>query len=127
VYSYEHEDGPGPDPRNLAFDLANGPKTPWNAKILHLLFEELQERCARERWPFQRLDKYYRTLIEERYKQLRTVWRGAQPKITEKGVLETAGEVEERLVTKKDETLKDVRQSTRRRNVRLQSQGHSLI
>lgn len=120
VYSYEHEDGPGPDPQNFAFDLANGSKTPWNAKVLHLLFEELQERCTQEKWPFQRLDRYYGVLIEERYKRLRTVWRIAQRKITEKGVLETAKEVEERLVTRKDETLKNVRQSTRRRNVRLQ-------
>ncbi|KAG1738163.1 uncharacterized protein EDB91DRAFT_1031584, partial [Suillus paluster] len=46
VYSYQHEDGPGPDRQNLAFDLANGLKTPWNAKILDLLLKELQNRCV---------------------------------------------------------------------------------
>ncbi|KAG2102822.1 uncharacterized protein F5147DRAFT_776177 [Suillus discolor] len=116
VYSYEHEDGLGPDPKKLAFDLANRSKTLWNAKVLDLLLRELQERCVQEGWPFQRSDRYYKAIIEERYKQLRTVWKAVQPKVTERGVLETAVEVEDRLNTKKDETLKTVRQSTRRRN-----------
>jgi hypothetical protein len=124
VYSYQYEDGPGPNPQNLAFDLANGSRTPWNAKVLDLLLTELQERCTQEGWPFQRSDRYYKAIIEERYKRLWTVWKAAQPKVTEKGVLETAAEVEDRVNTKKDETLKAVRQSTRRRNVSPQSQAH---
>ncbi|KAG1719474.1 hypothetical protein EDB19DRAFT_1648145, partial [Suillus lakei] len=116
VYSYQHEDGQGPDPQNLVFDLANGSRTPWNAKIIDLLLKELQKRCAQEGWPFQRSDMYYKAILEECYKRLRTVWKAAQPKVIEKGALETAAEVEVRLNTKKDETLKAVHQSTRRRN-----------
>ncbi|KAG2108812.1 hypothetical protein DEU56DRAFT_920449 [Suillus clintonianus] len=39
VYSYEYEDGPGPNTQNLAFDLKHGFNTPWNAKILDILLE----------------------------------------------------------------------------------------
>jgi hypothetical protein len=121
VYSYEYEDGPGPDLKNLTFDLRNGSKTPWNSKIIDLLLEEIQKRCTEEQWPFQRSEAYFREILHDRYKRLRTIWTAAQPKVTAKGILETPAEVEKRLVTKKDETLKATRQTTRRRNVGPQS------
>ncbi|KAG2744586.1 hypothetical protein P692DRAFT_20744017, partial [Suillus brevipes Sb2] len=94
------------------FDLRNGSKTPWNSKIIDLLLEEIQKRCIEEQWPFQRSEAYFREILHDRYKRLRTIWTAAQPKVTAKGILETPVEVEKRLVTKKDETLK----TTRRRN-----------
>ncbi|KAG2117589.1 hypothetical protein DEU56DRAFT_698943, partial [Suillus clintonianus] len=116
VYSYEYEDGPGPNTQNLAFDLKHGFNTPWNAKILDILLEELKKRSVEEEWPFRRSDAYYKAILEERYKRMRMVWRAAQPKVTAKGCLETAEEVEERLIAKRGENLKSVRQTTRRRN-----------
>ncbi|KAG1875741.1 hypothetical protein F4604DRAFT_1540496, partial [Suillus subluteus] len=116
VYSYEYEDGPGPDTKNLAFDLTHGSNTPWNARILDMLVKELQRRNVEEQWPFQRSDGYYKAILEDHYKRLWTAWRAAQPKVTAKGILETAAEVEERLITKRGENLKSVRQTTRRRN-----------
>ncbi|KAG1724525.1 uncharacterized protein EDB91DRAFT_1025115, partial [Suillus paluster] len=116
VYSYEYEDGPGPNTQNLAFDLKNGFNTPWNAKILDILLEELKKRSVEEEWPFWRSDAYYKAILEDRYKRMRMVWRAAQPKVTAKGCLETAEEVEERLIAKRGENLKSVRQTTRRRN-----------
>ncbi|KAG1726121.1 hypothetical protein EDD22DRAFT_740635, partial [Suillus occidentalis] len=116
VYSYEYEDGPGPDAQNLAFDLKHGSSTPWNAKILDILLEKLQTRSMEEKWPFPRSDGYYKAILEDRYKRLRTGWRAAQPKITAKGVLETGAEVEERLIAKRDGNLKSIRQTTRRRS-----------
>ncbi|KAG1859693.1 hypothetical protein F4604DRAFT_1539192, partial [Suillus subluteus] len=106
VYSYEYEDGPGPNTQNLAFDLKHRSNTPWNAKILDILLEELKKRTVEEEWPFRRSDGYYKAILEDRYKRLRTVWRAAQPKVTAKGGLETAAEVEERLIAKRDESLK---------------------
>ncbi|KAG2355952.1 hypothetical protein BDR07DRAFT_1301706, partial [Suillus spraguei] len=121
VYSYEYEDGPGPDLKNLAFDLKNGFKTPWNRKIIDLLLKEIQRRCSEERWPFQRSEAYFREILHDRYKHLRTIWTATQPKITAKGTLETPTELEQRLIVKKDETLKATRQMTCRRNVCSQS------
>lgn len=121
VYSYEYEDGPGPNPKNLTFDLKNGSKTPWNSKIIDLLLEEIQKRCNEEQWPFRRSEAYFREILHDRYKRLRTIWTAAQPKVTAKGILETPVEVEQRLIMKRDEKLKATRQTTRRRNVRLQS------
>ncbi|KIK31968.1 hypothetical protein CY34DRAFT_19401 [Suillus luteus UH-Slu-Lm8-n1] len=98
------------------FDLTHGSSTPWNARILDILVEQLQRRNVEEQWPMQRLDGYYKVILEDRYKQLWTTWRAAQPKVTAKGRLETAAKVEERLITKRDENLKSVRQTTRRQN-----------
>ncbi|KAG2336323.1 hypothetical protein BDR05DRAFT_1005984 [Suillus weaverae] len=116
VYSYEYEDGPGPDTKNLTFDLTHGSSTPWNARILDILIEQLQRRNMEEQWPMQRLDGYYKAILDNRYKWLQMTWRAAQPKVMAKGILETAAEVEERLITKRDENLKLVCQTTRRRN-----------
>ncbi|KAG1901225.1 uncharacterized protein F5891DRAFT_913582, partial [Suillus fuscotomentosus] len=110
------EDGPGPNTQNLAFDLKHGSSTPWNAKVLDILLEALKRRSVEEQWPFQRLDGYYKMILEDRYKRLRTVWRAAQPKVTAKGILETGAEVEERLIVKRDKNLKSVHQATCRRN-----------
>ncbi|KAG1726499.1 uncharacterized protein EDB91DRAFT_1086736 [Suillus paluster] len=106
VYSYKYEDGPGPNTQNLAFDLKHGFNTPWNAKILDILLEELKKRSVEEEWPFRRSDGYYKAILKDRYKQLQMVWRAAQPKVTAKGSLETAAEVEERLIAKRGENLK---------------------
>ncbi|KAG2052996.1 hypothetical protein BDR06DRAFT_972674 [Suillus hirtellus] len=106
VYSYEYEDGPGPDLKNLAFDTKNRSKTPWNSRIIDLLLGELRRRGDEERWPFARSEAYFRKILQDRYKRPRTVWTCAQPKVMAKGVLETPVEVEERLIVKKDELLK---------------------
>ncbi|KAG1781455.1 hypothetical protein EV702DRAFT_1041974 [Suillus placidus] len=76
----------------------------------------LKKRSVEEEWPFWMSDGYYKAILEDRYKQLRMVWRAAQPKVTAKGSLETAAEVEERLIAKRDKKLKLVHQTTCRRN-----------
>ncbi|KAG2744761.1 hypothetical protein P692DRAFT_20877833 [Suillus brevipes Sb2] len=116
VYAYEYEDGPGPNCNRLAFDLKGGPKSPWNDKVVGLLLEELHRRVNQESWPFRRSEAYFKEVLQERYKRLRTVWIAAQPKVTAKGGLETPAEVEQRLIMKKDESLKVTRQTTRRKN-----------
>jgi hypothetical protein len=121
VYSYEYEDGPGPDLKNLAFDLKNGFKTTWNSKIIYFLLEEIQRRCSEERWPFQRSEAYFREILHDHYKHLCTIWTAVQPKITVKGTLETPTELEQRLIVKKDETLKATCQMMGQRNVCSQS------
>ncbi|KAG1789903.1 uncharacterized protein HD556DRAFT_1208589, partial [Suillus plorans] len=120
------EDGPGPDYQKLAFDLANGSKTPWNARTLDLLLEDLKERDEKEGWVVRRLDGYYREILEHRYKRLRTIWREGQAKVTAKGTLETGEEVEKRLVAQRDKTLKLVRQATRRRNLKKDETAEDL-
>ncbi|KAG2086032.1 hypothetical protein BD769DRAFT_1397046 [Suillus cothurnatus] len=116
VYAYEYEDGSGPDPRHPAFDLQNGSKSSWNSRIINLLLEELEKRGREDSWPFQRSEVYLREILQHRYKCLHMIWTAVQPRITAKGALETPAEVEERLIAKKDETLKLTRQTTRRKN-----------
>ncbi|KAG1722610.1 hypothetical protein EDB19DRAFT_1834931 [Suillus lakei] len=71
-----------------------------------MLIKELQRRGMEEQWPFQRSDSYYKAILNDCYKWLQTAWRAAQPKVTAKGILETAAKVEDRLITKRDENLK---------------------
>ncbi|KAI6110837.1 hypothetical protein EV401DRAFT_1890956 [Pisolithus croceorrhizus] len=97
VHAYEYEDGPGPNPERLQFDLAKNSKSPWNS-------------C--EQWPMQWPDTYIRRLLTEWYKRLRTTWRNAQPKLTEKGTVETPAETEARLVAERQVVLKQCRQTT---------------
>ncbi|KAG1896158.1 uncharacterized protein F5891DRAFT_1193391 [Suillus fuscotomentosus] len=99
VYAYEYEDGPGPNCKHLAFDL-----------------KELQRRGDQESWPFRRSEAYFREVLQDHYKHLHTVWMAAQPKVTAKGGLETPEEVEQRLITKKDEALKVTHQTTCQKN-----------
>ncbi|KAG1761637.1 hypothetical protein EDD22DRAFT_752405, partial [Suillus occidentalis] len=104
IYAYEYEDSPGPNCNHLTFDLKGGPKSPWNNKVVGLLLEELHRRA------------YFKEVLQDRYKHLRTVWIAAQPKVTAKGGLETPAEVEQRLIMKKDESLKVTCQTTCRKN-----------
>ena len=48
-----------------------------------------------------------------------TVWRTAQPRVTETGDLETIEEVEKRMVDAKETREKVVRANTRRKSVRI--------
>ncbi|KAI6013658.1 hypothetical protein PISMIDRAFT_19407 [Pisolithus microcarpus 441] len=85
VHAYEYEDGPSPDMDNIAFDLARNYSSPWNTFLLNFLLHEFQLRCACETWPIRKEDDYVEEILQERYKQLRTLWRNAQPKLTTKG------------------------------------------
>ncbi|KAG1763757.1 hypothetical protein EDD22DRAFT_756650, partial [Suillus occidentalis] len=77
-----------------------------NARVLDLLLEDLKERSQKEVWVVRRSDGYYRETLEHRYKRLWTIWREGQAKVTAKGTLETGEDVEKRLITQKDKTLK---------------------
>ena len=119
VHEYEYEDGPNPDHDNLTFDLCRNYSSPWNTYILERLLRELQERCSEEGWPVTRSDNYIREILRDQYKRLRTVWLGAQPKLTTKGVAETPSETEARLVKERKQAAKESRKTTQRQNVRL--------
>ncbi|KIK77071.1 hypothetical protein PAXRUDRAFT_28869, partial [Paxillus rubicundulus Ve08.2h10] len=116
VHEYEYEDGPSPDHDNLAFDLSHNYLSPWNTYILEHLLRELQEHCSKEKWPVTRSDNYIREILKDQYKRLRTVWLGAQPKLTTRGVAETPFETEAQLVEERKKAAKESRQTTRRRN-----------
>ncbi|KAG2126381.1 uncharacterized protein EDB93DRAFT_1053219, partial [Suillus bovinus] len=109
--------GPGPNHHKLTFDLTNGSKTPWNARILNMLLKDLKERGKKDDWLIRRSDGYIKEILKDCYKWLQTVWREGWAKVTAKGIIETGEEVEERLITKRDKTLKSVRQATRQTKV----------
>ncbi|KAI6104993.1 hypothetical protein EDD17DRAFT_1463787, partial [Pisolithus thermaeus] len=116
VHAYEYEDGPSPDVDSPIFDLMCSPSSAWNGAIIDNLLWALQTRCKDENWPIHWSDAYLRSLIVDRYRWLRTVWRNAQPKLMGKGVLETLAEMESWLVAAQEALLKANRQTTCRHN-----------
>ncbi|KAI6159941.1 hypothetical protein EDD17DRAFT_1607151 [Pisolithus thermaeus] len=94
----------------------HSPSSLWNGAIIDSVLQELQTRCRDENWPIHWSDTYLRALIVDRYTRLRTMWRKTQPKLTEKGTLETPAETETRLVAERETMLKANHQTTRRRN-----------
>ncbi|KAI6030222.1 hypothetical protein EDC04DRAFT_2898474 [Pisolithus marmoratus] len=116
VHAYEYEDGPGPDVNSPVFDLMHGPSSVWNIAVIDNLLQALQAECNNENWPVHQSDAYLRTLIVDRYKRLRTMWRKAQPKLMAKGILETPAETETRLVAEWNALLKANHQTMHCRN-----------
>lgn len=98
VHKYKYEDGPSPDYNNLALDLCHNHSSPWNTYILEHLLQVLQEHCSKEKWPVARLDNYIWEILKDWYKWLQTIWLGAQPKLTSRGVAETPAETETQLI-----------------------------
>ncbi|KAG1865296.1 hypothetical protein F4604DRAFT_1538517, partial [Suillus subluteus] len=117
VYAYEYEDGPGPNCNRLAFDLKGGPKSPWNDKVVGLLLEELHRRGDQESWPFRRSETYFKEVLQDRYKRLRTVWMAAQPKKLVRTLGEAGMSSEESDVENDIETVLRVKNMTWRRAI----------
>ena len=127
VHAYEYEDGPAPDTNNIAFNLMQNCSSPWNRFILQSLLQELQMHCDEEAWPIRKMDSYIEEILRQCYKQLRTVWRNARPKLTHEGLPETQNEIEARLVEQKEKLGKESRQATRHHNVHILSSGWILL
>ena len=127
VDAFEEEDGDGPDPDNLTFDLRHSYNSPWNAAVIELLLRAFQKTAKEKQWPVQKPDNYVRELLKNRYKKLRTAWLKGQPRLTRNGALETPEEVEARLISEMSRHGKVSRQGTRRRNVRCHSVFNSIL
>ncbi|KAI6166753.1 hypothetical protein EDD17DRAFT_1505109 [Pisolithus thermaeus] len=106
VHAYEYEDGPSPDVNSPIFNPMCSPLSAWNGAIIDNLLWALQTQCKDKNWPIHWSDAYLRSLIVDHYRQLRTVWRNAQPKLMGKGVLETPAETESQLVAAWEALLK---------------------
>ena len=130
VKLYESEEsGPGPDPNDLRIDMRSPITTAWNQEIANCLLEAVLEKVNKEeKWDFlpERSDAYFAELIEDKMRRAKTSWMNAQPKFNEDGEKETIEEVEERMVTTKDERGKIGRMTTRRQSVRFIHSIHDI-
>jgi hypothetical protein len=95
----------------------------WNKKLLRLLQVDLQSKlpdiCAKENVVLpSRSDKYYTNLVSKRFQQLARIWKQGQPKLTRNSILESAEELEERMTTQREITMKTQRHFSRRLYVR---------
>jgi len=123
------ESGPGPDADDLRIDMRSPISTAWNQEVVNYLLGEVLEKVDKEdKWGFlpERSDAYFVELIEDKMRRAKTNWMNAQPKFNEDGEKEEIDEVEERLVTTKEERGKIARASTRRQSVRFILSVHDI-
>lgn len=113
--------GTGPDPDDLRFDMMAKYHSPWNLTVIEILTNMLSSKVKEVRHLPECPDDYYRKIIVEKYQRCRTIWKKSRPRLDEDGTLETAEDMEKRMVKDKDLDLKDHRQATRRRSVRVLS------
>jgi hypothetical protein len=123
------ESGPGPDADDLRIDMRSPISTAWNQEVVNYLLGAVLEKVDKEdKWGFlpERSDAYFAELIEDKMKRAKTNWLNAQQKFNEDGEKETIEEVEERMVTTKEEKGKIARTSTRRQSVRFIHSVHDI-
>ena len=123
------ESGPGPDANDLRIDMRSSISTAWNQEVVNYLLDAVLEKVDKEeKWDFlpERSDAYFAELIEDKMKRAKTNWMNAQQKFNEDGEKETIEEVEERMVTTKDEKGKIGQAYTRRQSVRFIHSVHDI-
>jgi len=109
--------GPGPNVEDLRIDMRGKINSVWNQAVIEILLAEVKKEDF-EGLP-DRSDAYLADKIEGKLERVRTVWRTAQPRVTETGDLETIEEVERRMVDAKETREKVVRANTRRKSVHI--------
>lgn len=118
VRDHNDADGPGPNPDDLHFDMRYGPESTWNTGVIDILLDKLRIRKIEEGWLLpERSDDYFKYLLKEKYKRVRVAWKAAQPRKTAMDIDESPGEVETRMLEKKETNLKYQRTKRRREAV----------
>jgi len=92
----------------------------WNREVIEILLAETKKEDF-DGLP-ERSEAYLVDMIEAKLERARTVWRTAQPQVTETGDAETIDEVEKRMIERKEVREKVVRANTRRKAVGIQFQ-----
>ncbi|KAF8906074.1 hypothetical protein CPB84DRAFT_1844719 [Gymnopilus junonius] len=64
----------------------------------------------------ERSDDYIQDLVVSQLERLKGIWKKAQPKVKENGEIESASEIEERMIVDREKTEKVARAATRRRS-----------
>jgi hypothetical protein len=112
--------GEGPIPDNLRIDMKGTISSKWNEAVVDILLEKLLQRKADpEFWGDmpERSDTYFEDLILAKLTRARSTWRNAQPHLNEEGELESIDEVEQRMITTKEERDRRGRAYTRHKTV----------
>jgi hypothetical protein len=104
-----------PDPKDLHFDMKAGPNSAWNSVVIDILVSKLEKRRGKAVYNIpQRSREYLEDLVRDRYNRVRSSWKRGQPKLTDAGVRETPEQVENRLLTRKDQQCLAARTRERR-------------
>ncbi|KAH7917377.1 hypothetical protein BV22DRAFT_979951, partial [Leucogyrophana mollusca] len=117
IKRYNRGEGPGPNGDDLRWDMRGQPSSEWNKRVVNILLEKLLQKKEKEKWSLpERSDAYFADAIREKFGRVRTIWRAAQPRMTEDDELENENDVEERMIANKDQQLKRARMNERRYN-----------
>jgi hypothetical protein len=117
VHDWLNNRGAGPDPNNLLFDMTAKHHSPWNTVVIEHLTKLLQKKADEMGYLPERPEAYFRTLIQEKFKRGRRIWRVSRPILDNYGCLESPEQLEKRITDLRDSKMKESRQATRRRTV----------
>ena len=119
VKEFISNDGPGPSLDDLHLDCHRGKTSLWNKSAMEMMTAEFAEELEADEdmdWSEIPLD-IIEGLVGDRFTRLMGVWRRAQPRIDEDGVIENSKEQEERIVANREAELKVNRHWSRRKAV----------
>ncbi|TDL13165.1 hypothetical protein BD410DRAFT_847262 [Rickenella mellea] len=114
-----HQEGMANDEPNkddLHFDMTAGPDSEWNAAVIQILLEKLQDACEGVDGLDSRSDAYLVDILKDKYARVRAVYLKGTPRMKESGKNETAREVAGRVKRDKDSANKKARTRERRIN-----------
>jgi hypothetical protein len=97
IQRHADDEGDGPDPDDLHFDMTSGPGSVWNREVLYLLLEKLREEEEEDAEIPNRTDAYLMNLLSNRFTAVQRPWKQAQKGETSSGALETTQEVAKRV------------------------------
>lgn len=120
LQAFGRDPNKGPTIDNPQFDVKKGLRSEWNKHLLNLMIANFKEKLpdvvaqtTKGTVP-PRSDDYYTSLFSERFQRLAKIWKQGQPRKTVEGIDETPEQIEERVVTMRNEVAKSQRHLTRR-------------
>lgn len=117
ICQFNDSGGAGPDPDDLHVDMKGSISSKWNIAVIQILLalviDELKDEDAK--WLPKISDGFLRSRIRKRIENGRAFWHKTEPKVAEDGTVETAQEVEDRLV--KDKAIADAKARAHARRI----------
>jgi hypothetical protein len=127
IAAFENDQGPGPDPENLQFDLNTGPESLWNEEVINELVERLKklQEETDESLP-ECSDEIYRHYLKNKYNTLRSHWTALKPRQLPGHMMETVDQAGARVVNRVNTHMIESRRRGRRLRVGVNEQRSNL-
>jgi hypothetical protein len=114
----------GPNVKNFRIDMRGKISSSWNERVIKIMTTGIVHNLknGNEEWEIYkdlppRSNDYIDDLVKRQLEGARNIWKNAQPKLKKDGKVETAKEVENRLIEQEEAAGHVARAGTRRHSV----------